>query len=265
MDKVYDVRRYGNNDGRVVRRWWMQLALMPECKIVAATRRVVMLRYQYIARTSRVTVAHFVAVLEQLERLHKGRLLDEEWARLQEWLDLAETRSDMWWFEQGHRTRTEVTENLGKETLKWTHGDIRLSNIVFADAAATSRLIDFDFTGRDGTDRYPGNYAATIDDGARHKDATGKNLLQISHDLYAMGAVMRLFRARPQEDPSDDWCNAYHALLQPTHPDGCLAKVIKRLRAVRDLALIRHGSVCEQATSMLATSDRSTIPAPAEE
>ncbi len=73
------------------------------------------------------------------------------------------------------------------------HGDIRLSNIVFA--GAQSSLIDFDFSGQHGVKKYPPGFNLEILDGYRHARAKENAFLELEHDLYALGSLMSVFVA----------------------------------------------------------------------
>ena len=69
------------------------------------------------------------------------------------------------------------------------HGDIRASNIVFGlNGVAT--LIDFDFSGENGVKRYPSTFNSKIDDGARHGDVSGGEVLKFKHDWFAVAALV---------------------------------------------------------------------------
>jgi serine/threonine protein kinase len=86
------------------------------------------------------------------------------------------------------------------------HGDIRLSNIVFA--GMQSSLIDFDFSGKHGEKKYPAGYNREIFDGFRHADAKENSFLELKHDFYALSGLMNLFSTT---ESSEEWsvvCNA---------------------------------------------------------
>lgn len=91
------------------------------------------------------------------------------------------------------------------------HGDIRLSNML-----STGHLIDFDFV---GNKCYPEGLQA-IRDGERHEevkkairnDTIGKLSMNLKHDLYSMGAVLKLFT--PVKDQyNQTWASASSTLM----------------------------------------------------
>eukprot|EP00742_Colponemidia_sp_Colp-10_P004411 GILJ01004708.1.p1 GENE.GILJ01004708.1~~GILJ01004708.1.p1 ORF type:complete len:539 (-),score=59.40 GILJ01004708.1:345-1859(-) len=110
------------------------------------------------------------------------------------------------------------------------HGDIRLSNIVFADQPGNSRLIDFDMAGRAGEDKYPLNFNPTVFDGERHCDAIAQTKLKFEHDLFAMAAVMNLFFPE-LADQQQQWQQIIGELRSAT--DQLLQTVIDKLSSVR--------------------------------
>jgi hypothetical protein len=62
----------------------------------------------------------------------------------------------------------------------WVHGDVRHYNILVpsSDEKIDIRLIDFDYCGRSGVDRYPPDWDHTY----RHEDAVGGALMKEEHD-----------------------------------------------------------------------------------
>lgn len=62
----------------------------------------------------------------------------------------------------------------------WVHGDVRQNNILvpLSDEDIDIRLIDFDYCGRTGVDRYPPDWNHTF----RHADAVGGALMDKEHD-----------------------------------------------------------------------------------
>jgi hypothetical protein len=60
------------------------------------------------------------------------------------------------------------------------------SNIYYA------HLLDFDYAGKDGEERYPEGYNTTIPEG-RHPDAKGGEALRCVHDRYAMSQCISTF------------------------------------------------------------------------
>eukprot|EP01031_Cornospumella_fuschlensis_P034447 gene34447-41698_t len=71
-------------------------------------------------------------------------------------------------------------------------GDLRLSNIVFC-GDGESRLIDFDWTGREYDDMYPFGFNKDIGDGWRHEEAYGGNHLHRAHDKFSLAKIMERF------------------------------------------------------------------------
>lgn len=76
---------------------------------------------------------------------------------------------------------------------KLVHGDVRCCNIVFSDDCESAHVIDFDFCGETGSARYPAGFVVDIPDGARHDDVKPGVFMDVSHDVHALKAVMRLF------------------------------------------------------------------------
>jgi hypothetical protein len=174
--KIFDWRE--QNPDSYSRAWWMQLALMPGCRVVVAAKSVVLLEYPHIEAVSNVTVGHFVAVLEHLQRLHSG----EE----REGLERAKAEAE----KQGDRYVLQKLEGLLQAGGRITHNDVRLSNMVLTKNAAESCLIDFDMAGRS---TYPAHYRHDIKDGARHDDAEANKPTAVEHDLYAMEKALKLY------------------------------------------------------------------------
>ena len=100
----------------------------------------------------------------------------------------------------------EVVELLHKlhDDHDMVHGDIRLSNMILSESSG--KIIDFDYSGKDGEHKYPPGLVA-IADGERHqevKDAIDNNtikeqVLRKEHDWHSMKAVMRLFKVKDKE------------------------------------------------------------------
>jgi hypothetical protein len=80
------------------------------------------------------------------------------------------------------------------------HGDIRLSNIVFA--GIQSSLIDFDFSGEHGAKKYPAGFNREIFDGFRHPGAKENAVMKLEHDLFALARLMNLFSTT---ESSEKW------------------------------------------------------------
>jgi serine/threonine protein kinase len=66
------------------------------------------------------------------------------------------------------------------------HGDIRLSNIIFAENPSETQLIDFDYSGARLKDVYPLRFALEINDGKRHKKVKPLGYLRRKHDCFSM-------------------------------------------------------------------------------
>ncbi len=77
------------------------------------------------------------------------------------------------------------------------HADVRESNMVFGEQSA---LIDFDFAGKHGTDRYPfgfnsGDEQGSIGDAIRHRGAYRGRSISVYHDWFSFFSVMRLYKS----------------------------------------------------------------------
>jgi hypothetical protein len=73
------------------------------------------------------------------------------------------------------------------------HGDIRIANILYYDdknGAAAAALIDFDFAGKDGADRYLLSMMPILE---RAPDAMAGGLMHMAHDAYSMWFVVDFF------------------------------------------------------------------------
>jgi hypothetical protein len=103
------------------------------------------------------------------------------------------------------------------------HGDIRLSNIVFA--GMQSSLIDFDFSGEHGIKQYPPGFNRDIFDGSRHENAKENAFLELEHDLYAMSRLMNLFATT---ESSESWYEVREAVS-----NGEIEKAIQMLNQLR--------------------------------
>jgi len=75
----------------------------------------------------------------------------------------------------------------------FVHGDIRLSNVMFADEPDLSFLIDFDLAGKEGQRKYPSRYSGDITDGVRHVHACPNSPLSKMHDLWSFGSIAAFF------------------------------------------------------------------------
>jgi hypothetical protein len=80
----------------------------------------------------------------------------------------------------------------------FVHGDIRAFNTVFDydkdddSKIPRGRLIDLDFSGRDGKATYPDGYKQSLVDGTRigNGETSVAHVLQMWHDWYAMGRLI---------------------------------------------------------------------------
>ena len=81
----------------------------------------------------------------------------------------------------------------------YVHGDIRGSNVVVSNDGYECRLIDFDYSGKEDEQEYPGGWNKAIDDGERHPNATGFNKLKKPHDIFALLAICRLYGCQTQD------------------------------------------------------------------
>ena len=70
--------------------------------------------------------------------------------------------------------------------LKIVHGDIRAANIVWPDEG-DAVVIDWDFAGRDGGERYPEGFAPLTE---RHREATPGAALEHEHDWHSAAEVV---------------------------------------------------------------------------
>ena len=60
--------------------------------------------------------------------------------------------------------------------LGFVHGDIRLANMLFAERVSESRIIDWDYGGKEGEAFYPPGYACALVDGPRHPEINIKSV-----------------------------------------------------------------------------------------
>ena len=104
----------------------------------------------------------------------------------------------------------------------YVHGDIRASNIVFADDFKKSQLIDFDFCGKDSRTRYPQYFNRDIDDGQRHEDAVGGALLAKCHDWHSLAFVFAT-------------CAPYYECFSDHYSDMCEYVRLGKLRVAIEL------------------------------
>ena len=109
------------------------------------------------------------------------------------------------------------------------HGDIRLSNIVFAEDISKSQLIDFDYSGKGNEKFYPDGFNHKIDDGQRHDTAMGGSLLLYEHDLHSLGYILSLYGYPFEDLPSiaemKDWVRSRDRSAVPS-----MCVVIHRLQ-----------------------------------
>jgi len=95
------------------------------------------------------------------------------------------------------------------------HGDLRFSNIVFSmatDAAVSSTIIDFDYSGREGEKAYPEGFNLNIVDGLRHTDVQPKKLLNREHDIAAVQWMWAQYRPKKVE-LRDMWSSCLDELI----------------------------------------------------
>ena len=112
------------------------------------------------------------------------------------------------------------------------HGDIRASNIIFADIitsssshssvpsssssthatnqewqseATHSLLIDFDYSGVSHEKTYPKDFNIEIDDGKRHSSVDGGQPLAKEHDIFSIHYLMSFYK--PESDTDNDLWN----------------------------------------------------------
>jgi hypothetical protein len=108
------------------------------------------------------------------------------------------------------------------------HGDIRAFNCIFSDTPENSCLIDFDFSGKEGT-KYPDGFNLDIIDGGRHRDVKEGELLSKTHDWYGILQIMKLLVCAESEEA---WKNAKK-----------LVKGEKIMQAIKLLKTIRLSSL----------------------
>ena len=88
------------------------------------------------------------------------------------------------------------------------HGDIRLSNIIFAENPSESQLIDFDYSGARLSDVYPLRFALEINDGKRHKKVKPLGYLSRKHDCFSMCFLLSSFKPSDcRKDIATNWGN----------------------------------------------------------
>ena len=82
------------------------------------------------------------------------------------------------------------------------HGDIRGFNMLHPHphavetrgAISTSCLIDFDFSGNDGSDKYPPGYAASVEENAFLRIGKPNRIMKKEDDWYELASVMRVYQ-----------------------------------------------------------------------
>ena len=116
------------------------------------------------------------------------------------------------------------------------HGDVRASNVVFGENGIAS-LIDFDFAGRATERTYPLGFVLKIDDGARHREASSGRVLEFAHDVFAVGAMMRLCTCEATQ-----WQLAQRILLDV---NSDVAAALKLLEEIANEALVVTKNVSE--------------------
>ena len=86
------------------------------------------------------------------------------------------------------------------------HGDIRLANMVFAEQAEHSMLIDFDMSGKVEQQRYPAGYALNLPDTKRHNEASAGATLAFEHDRFSLASSFRLLKLEASDEQSaEQW------------------------------------------------------------
>lgn len=89
------------------------------------------------------------------------------------------------------QTLIQTLKNIHNQ--QYIHGDIRASNIVFADS--DSKIIDFDLSCHiESISKYPSTYNIDIQDGKRHSDALPKSIMRIEHDWFSLSVVLSYFQ-----------------------------------------------------------------------
>jgi hypothetical protein len=129
---------------------------------------------------------------------------------------------------------------------KIVHGDLRLSNVVFSVMSDVVTIIDYDLSGQHGMKKYPQHFNCKIDDGARHQCASAGRLLLYEHDLFALGAMMKM--CQPERD-EPRWQQAYKRLQEPSVAPEVLEEVIQLLKDCPSLPLVLRD---DKASSSLA-------------
>ena len=121
--------------------------------------------------------------------------------------------------------------------LGFVHGDIRLANMLFAERVSESRIIDWDYGGKEGEAFYPPGYACALVDGPRHPEiiksvASGTLQVKKIHDLFALSSVMRLFQ--PREENERLWASAIAKVHGGQKPETSLNFSLRAPAAVKD-------------------------------
>lgn len=73
------------------------------------------------------------------------------------------------------------------------HADVRLWNMVFTEPPENSKLIDWDYAGRQAEARYPEGYVTDLPDARRHPRARELNVVKAEHDVFTMHDIMSRF------------------------------------------------------------------------
>ena len=105
------------------------------------------------------------------------------------------------------------------------HGDIRGFNMLHPHphavetrgAISTSCLIDFDFSGNDGSDKYPPGYAASVEENAFLRIGKPKRIMKKDDDWYELGSVMMVCQMTLRQANSFD----EHERLQTAWEEMC--------------------------------------------
>jgi serine/threonine protein kinase len=80
------------------------------------------------------------------------------------------------------------------------HGDVKAGNIIFAEEANKSCMIDFCFSGVEGEAVYPSNYRREIEDGARHPEAEPLAVIRREHDIFGFKRVLEFCYPADNQD-----------------------------------------------------------------
>ena len=142
----------------------------------------------------------------------------------------------------------------------YVHGDIRASNSVFSDEEGY--LIDFDFSGKAGTARYPPGYVHALHDGYRF--GFEKKEIEKWQDWFAFGHLMFLIHefVPPEEGefPGDYYvCKDYWMRVKACPPPHKIEELKKLLSRVQENGgTVKAGEIYQAWLDMADKQDHKT-------